>query len=253
MAEFDLEAELATLGRTLVVEPPADDLVERVLARLPVARPGRVERVGRAWRWLTRSRRRLVAVVVAAVILALGLTPPVRAAVLHWLRIGGVVVKTEPRPSGVSPTPQAPPTVGPTRTLAEAQRLVQFQIGVPTALGDPDRIAVTADRRVVSMDWGAGAGLIHLEQFDGELSWVYVKRDPGDLEIVEVNGLTGVWFPTAHRIVYVDREGNEHSEESRVSAPSLAWERATARGKVTLRVEGRISRERALQIARSVV
>ena len=31
----DLDAELRALGRTLVVAPPADDLVEQVLARLP--------------------------------------------------------------------------------------------------------------------------------------------------------------------------------------------------------------------------
>jgi hypothetical protein len=264
MAELEIEAELRALGRTLLLEPPAEDLVERVLARLPVARPSRLQRVlgrlptfwsdrlERAWRWLTRSRRRLVAVIIAALIIGLGLTPPVRAAVLHWLRIGGVVVKTEPRSSGVSPTPQPPPTVGPARTVAEAQRLVQFPIGVPAVLGTPDRVAVTDDRRIVSMDWGTGARQVHLEQFDGRFGWAYVKQDPGDIQVVAVNGRDGVWFPTAHRIVYVDSDGREHSEQPRISAPSLVWERVASGRDVTLRVEGRMSRERALEIARSV-
>jgi hypothetical protein len=250
MAELEIEAELRALRRTLLIDPPAEDLVERVLARLPAARV--VNPLERAGRWLTRSRRRLVAVIIAALIIGLGLTPPVRAAVLHWLRIGGVVVKTEPHPSGVSPTPQPPPTGGPVRTIAEAQRLVSFPIGVPAALGPPDRVAVTDDRRIVSMDWGTGTRQVHLEQFDGRFGWAYVKQDPGDIQFVEVNGREGVWFPTAHRIVYVDRDGREHSEQPRISAPSLVWERATSTGDVTLRIEGRTSRQRALEIARSV-
>ena len=46
MADLDsLEAELRALGRTLVVEPPAEDLTEQVLAALPATvgdgHPGR--------------------------------------------------------------------------------------------------------------------------------------------------------------------------------------------------------------------
>ena len=245
-----LEEDLQALGRTLVVEPPRDDLVERVLAALPARRPGRLRR---AWLWLTRSRRRLVAMIVAAVIIALCLTPPVRAVVLHWLRIGGVVIKTvPPAQRGTSPTPQ-PPTQSTQRlTLEQARGLVSFDVGVPAELGRPDRIGVSADRRVVSMDWGSGAQQIHLDQFDGQFSWAYVKQDPGDLQITRVGGSDGVWFPTAHRIVYVDREGREHSEQARISAPCLVWERPIARGTVTLRLEGQISRQRAITIGESV-
>lgn len=50
----DLDVELRTLGRTLVVAPPADDLVEQVLGRLPAdsrpnrrgGGPGRVDAAG---------------------------------------------------------------------------------------------------------------------------------------------------------------------------------------------------------------
>jgi hypothetical protein len=245
-----LEEELLALGRTLVVEPPADGLVERVLAALPASRPGRVRR---AWSWLTRSRRRLIAMILAAVIIALCLTPPVRAVVLHWLRIGGVVIKTvPPAHRGASPTPQ-PPTPSTRRvTLEQARRQVGFAVGVPTELGRPDRVGVSADRRVVSMDWGIGAEQIHLDQFDGHFGWAYIKQDPGDLQITRVGGTDAVWFPTAHRIVYVDREGREHSEQARISAPCLVWERPTAGGVVTLRLEGQISQRRAVTIAESV-
>jgi hypothetical protein len=246
----DLEAELRTLGRTLVVDPPADDLVERVLAGLPASRPGRLRR---GWLWLTRSRRRLVAIIVAAVIIALCLTPPVRAVVLEWLRIGGVVIKTAPPAQRTeSPTPQ-PPTPSTQRvTLEQARQLVNFDVGLPAELGQPDLIGVSADRRVVSMDWGAGAEQIHLDQFDGQFAWVYVKTDPGDMRFTRVNGRDAAWFPSAHRIVYVDRDGREHSEQARLSGPSLVWERPAAGGTVTLRIEGQITQQRAVTIAESV-
>jgi hypothetical protein len=171
MAELDsLEEELRALGRTLVVDPPPDDLVERVLTRLPPRRRRR------PWGWLRASRRRLVAVIIAVVLLGLGLTPPVRAAVVEWLRIGGVLIRTQPPVTGPSPTPQPPPRTGRTVTLAEARSMVSFPVGVPEAIGAPQRIAVSEDRRVVSMDWGSGADQVHLDQFDGELSWLFIKR-----------------------------------------------------------------------------
>jgi hypothetical protein len=148
MADLDsLEADLRALGRTLVVEPPAEDLTERVLAALPPTRRRRSP-----WAWLLARRRRIVAVIIAVVIVGLGLTPPVRAAVIEWLRIGGIMIRTSPPVSGPSPTPQPPPRSDPTASLVEAQARVNFPIGVPDALGAPDRIAVSADRRVVSMD-----------------------------------------------------------------------------------------------------
>ena len=245
-----LEENLQALGRTLIVEPPPDDLVERVLAALPASRTGHLRR---AWLWLTRSRRRLVAMIVAAVIIALCLTPPVRAVVLHWLRIGGVVIKTvPPAQRGASPTPQPPTPNNQRLTLEQARGLVSFAIGVPAELGRPDRIGVSGDRRVVSMDWGSGAQQIHLDQFDGQFAWAYVKTDPGDLHVTRVNRQDAVWFPTAHRIVYVDRDGREHSEQARISAPCLVWERPTASGTVTLRLESQILQQRAVTIAESV-
>src|SRR5215210_252415 len=113
----DLEEQLRALGRSITIDPPADDLAERILARVLAQRPGPFQR---AWHWLVQSRRRLVAMIIAAVIIALGLPPPVRATVLEWLRIGGVVIKTAPSPAtGTSPSPQPPATNGPTVTVTE--------------------------------------------------------------------------------------------------------------------------------------
>jgi hypothetical protein len=231
----DLDAELRALGQTLVVDPPADDLVEQVLARLPAEPQPDRRRAGAGGR--TR-RRRLVAVIVALVILGLGLTPPVRAAVVEWLRIGGVLVRTEPPVSGPSPTPSPPPSIGPTASLTEARELVDFPVGVPAALGPPDRISVSADRRVVAMDWSTGSQPLHLDQFDGELSWMFIKRTRDPFRITTVEGRDAIWFATAHSVSYVDRDGRERTEGARIAGPCLVWERLVDGRRVTLRLEG---------------
>jgi hypothetical protein len=248
MADLDpLEADLRALGRTLVVEPPADDLTERILAALPSAR-----RRQSPWAWLLARRRRIVAVIIAVVIVGLGLTPPVRAAVVEWLRIGGILIRTSPPVSGPSPTPQPPPQSDPTASLAEAQAKVSFPIGVPDALGAPDRIAVSVDRRVVSMDWGSGPEQLHLDQFDGELSWIFLKRARQPFEVTAVSGRDAVWFASAHEISYVDREGRERTEQARIAGPSLIWERPVAGRRVTMRLEGDQPRDRAITVAESI-
>ncbi len=250
MAELDdLDAELRALGRTLVVDAPADDLVEQVLARVSAApEPMRT----RTWAGGRTRRRRLVAVIVALVILGLGLTPPVRAAVVEWLQIGGVLFRTEPPVSGPSPTPLPPPTIGPTVPLAEAMRLVDFPVGVPAELGPPDRVAVSADRRVVAMDWGSGPGQRHLDQFDGELSWMFLKRTRDPFQVTTVNGFDAIWFPAAHSISYFDRDGRERTEDARIAGPCLVWERGVAGRRVTMRLEGDQSMLDAVTAAESV-
>ena len=88
-----LDAELRALGRTLVVAPPARRS-GRAGARPAAGRAGSAPLA--AGRWLLTRRRRLVAAIIALVIIGLGLTPPVRAAVVEWLRIGGVLIRTAP-------------------------------------------------------------------------------------------------------------------------------------------------------------
>lgn len=235
MAEPDdrLDAELRALGQTLVVAAPTDDLVEQVLARLP-AEPAPSPPRGRG----RTRRRRVVAAIVALVIIGLGLTPPVRAAVVEWLRIGGVLVRTEPPVTGPSPTPSPPPTIGPRVTLAQAKALVDFPVGVPTELGPPDRVSVSTDRRIVAMDWGSGADQLHLDQFDGELSWMFLKRTGDPFQVTSVDGQDAIWFATAHSISYLDRDGRERNEPARIAGPSLVWERTVDGRRVTLRLEG---------------
>ena len=83
----DLARDLAALGRAVDVPAPGPGLATAVLERLSDAPAGR--RVARH----ARPRRRLVALAVGAVLLALLATPPVRAAVADWFGFGGVRVE----------------------------------------------------------------------------------------------------------------------------------------------------------------
>ena len=242
-----LVAELRALGASVAVEPPAEDLAERVLARI-AAEPRRTRT-----RWFRGARRRrLVAVIIALVIIGLGLTPPVRAAVVEWLRIGGVLIQTAPSPAGPTPTAQPPPTRGAAVTLEQAQALVSFPIGMPAGLGVPDRIEVSADRQVVSMDWTSARVPVHLDQFDGSLDWIFVKKSRGQYEVTGVGGQDAVWFPTAHEVIYVDRDGQQRTAQARIAAPCLVWERPAGTILVTMRLEGDIGKAGAAEIAESI-
>jgi hypothetical protein len=250
-SQTDLEQELRELGRTLVVAPPPDDLAERVVVRVRTEGPRR-GRLSTWWHWLTGSRRRLVAAIVAAVLIGLVLTPPVRAAIVEWLRIGGVLIKSAQPPTMPSVSPEPAPTSGPAVSLDRAQAMVDFSLGVPGELGAPDHVSVSADRRVVSMEWGSGRNRIHLDQFDGTISWVFVKQVWSQVIPTVVNGRDGAWIADTHEIVYTDRDGTERRAEARISGPCLVWERLTGPETVTLRLEGDLSLERALAIAESV-
>ncbi len=248
----DLEHELWALGRTMIIEPPPDDLVELVLGRISTPAPRRSVRIRR---WLTRSRRRLVALIIAVLIIGLALTPPVRAVVRQWLQLGGVVIRTAPPPiTGATPsaTPAPPPRTGRTVTLPQARRLVAFPIGVPNALGPPDRISVSDDQRVVSMDWSSSPGPLHLDQFDGEISWVFVKQAREQLTFTVVAGQDAVWFAEPHPIAYIDSAGVEHTEQARMAGPCLVWQRTIGGRMVTVRLEGQLTIDRAISIAESV-
>ena len=197
-----------------------------------------------------------MAAVVIALLLVSALTPPVRAAVSEWLRIGGVMIRT-----GAPPLrPADPPSVGPAAsplpgrevTVKEARAVVDFPVGVPSALGEPDRVTVSDDRRVVGMDWMTAGRSIHLDQFDGTVSWVFLKQNWSIVTPTEVDGSDAAWLADPHEIAYVDRAGVERRETARVSGPCLVWQPMLAEPRTTARLEGVPVLEDARLIAESL-
>jgi hypothetical protein len=247
-----LDAELRQLAGRLDVPAPDDALVTAVMTRIaaepaPVAAsPARVAVVAAARSvrsWLA-DRRRAAAVLLVALLLALALTPPVRAAVADWLGIGGVVVR--PAESPAPSTAPPPPSASTGLTLEQARDLVFFAPRVPARLGTPDGVEVSGDRRVLSMSWD---GRVRLDQFAAQLSPLFVKSVHGSarVEMVRVGSAYGMWLPEPHELVLLDADGNERRESSRLAGPTLVWETYGT----TLRLEGIADRDRALVIAAS--
>jgi hypothetical protein len=247
----DLVRDLTRLGG--MVEPPASTarvmtaVMDRVAA-LPAPGPTG-SRWSRRHRQVARSlesRRRRIALVVAAVLVALLATPPVRAAVADWFGFGGVVVERgDPGPGPAPP----PPEVTPDQSVSQAGDAVDFTVWVPTELGVPDGVEVSADRRMVSMTWSGDAdGVVRLDQFDGSLDFSIAKRAPR-VFYASVGGTDALWFEEPHEVVLLEPDGDRRSETARLAGHTLIWqERGT-----TLRIEGDLSLPRAVEIAESAV
>jgi hypothetical protein len=233
MTDEQLADELRALGRSAVVPPVADGLASAVLeavAKQPVRR---------TLAEVVRSRWRALVALLALLVAGAAVVPPVRAGVAEWLNIGGV----EARPVGTGPsTAPEPPAAGGGLSLPLAGQRAGFLPTVPSALVSPDQIAVNDG--VVVMSWETSGGVVRLEQFQGVLSPLYVKKYYSSLEYVEVIG--GYWFSTPHELLLVDKAGVERTQ--RVAGPTLVW----LHGGVTFRLEGVPDKARATEIALSV-
>ena len=105
-----LERELIALGHDLVPDPPPEGLAAAVLERITddgTLLAGAESRAPERRRAERRPTRRLAWAITAMVVVVVALVPPVRAAVMELLHIGGVVVRQEP-----GPPPSWPSSVG---------------------------------------------------------------------------------------------------------------------------------------------
>jgi hypothetical protein len=243
-----LVAELSALGRDVPPLPVDERLVAAVMARLPDVVPtpsGPRLLARRATDALALGRRRL-AVAVAVLLVALLAAPPVRAAVADWFGFAGVVVRDGPGP-GPSVAPP-PPAAGTTTSLEEAAGMVAFEPVVPAALGEPDGVEVSADRRLLSMSWAGGPeGPIRLDQFDGGLDFTFAKTAPG-VEFTSVAGDFALWFDEPHELVVLGPDGRSRTETARLAGQTLIWQY----GATAVRLEGDLGHTRAVEIAESV-
>ena len=219
MIDDDTEAALRDLGRRIhVPEPP--DVTAQVLTRINAPR--------RRNRWLTA----LVAAVTAFAI-AFAVSPAVRAGVQNLLEFAGVEFRTEAPPS------VAPPLPSQEVSLDQARGQMPFEIHLPAELGEPDKITVH-EGRFVTLHYGD----LRLDQFDGTISSTVGK-------LVHQDGVEQVgdkiWIPYPHVFFYIDRDGQWHTEEPRKAAQTLLWQK----DQVTFRLEGDLTRERALEISAS--
>jgi len=258
--EFDLlESDLRGLGRNLVIPPPLDGLADAVMTRIgrePVpAAPRWWQRLlaaaSTAGRWLRERWRIGTAVLAGSLLVLLLLVTPAGAAVRQWLGFGAVVVEQEQAPPQSAPTATgsaAPPSSGIEMSLEQARSVVSFPIGVPDALGQPERVTVSDNARLVTMTWSDGETTIQLDQIGGAADPFFVKKYYSDIDFTQVHGREALWLIRPHPIVVLAPDGTELVESGRLSGPALVWQSSGA----TLRLEGVPDQQRALAIAESV-
>ena len=243
----DLEQALRELP---VQWPETPDLAATVRARLepqPRRRP-----------WRTR--------IALAILVLLGATmaiEPARSAILEALGLKGA--RIERKEPTATPQPRASDLgeglgLGRPVTLERARRDAGFAFGVPDAgLGDPD--AVYLDQGRVSFVYAAGEGLPRSAETGAGLlvtearAFVspFIEKSAGmgtKIERLEIDGdpafrLTG----DPHGFAYQLDGQDVRFEQQRLAGSTLLVEHDD----LLLRIEGRISRERAIAIAESIV
>jgi len=222
----DLERDLVALA--LVVDLPAErDLAPAVRARL--------HKPTYAGRW----RR---AAGIAALVLVVGLAatmavPDARTAVLRFLGIkGAVVIRVDELP----PAAKAPAEFGESVGIAEAERVVGFH---PLLVGGRDPDDVRIDRfspSFIMLLYGEPEIRLRLIEMVGGTIEKYALTEQR-VERVKVDGRPGIWVEGRHVVAGL-------FGLPRLAGNVLLWEQDG----LTLRLEGRFTKEQALDLARSV-
>jgi hypothetical protein len=248
----DLHAELSSLT---VDWPETPELADAVLARVKSAPPRPRRRP--AWR---PALAYAVAVLLAGFAITMAASPDARSAVLEWLGLKSVEVE---RREPTAPPP-APGTLGSGLglgtpvSLAEARERSPF-LRVPTAagLGQPDAVYLGGDS--VSLVYGSRRGYVRanatgaallVQEFPARVS-PFIQKTVGEgarLSRLRVDGAPAYFIEGAHGFAYEAR-GAVDFEDQRLAGNTLLVERADG---LLLRVEGSLSRDRAVAIARSV-
>jgi hypothetical protein len=249
----DLEQALVRLGSELDFPetPDVAAAVRRRLAGAPPRRPlGRTLALAFA----------LVAVLVGAVLAV----PPARSAILEWLGLRGATVeKVKTLPELPSRVP-ASLELGRPVPIEDGRPRVDFpSLLVPAALGAPDAAyhsAVVPGGKVslvyeprddVPRSRFTGVGLL-VTQFSGRASPEFVSKlvDQGvTVERVEVEGRPGLWIEGGpHALLFSGPGGRILEDAARLAGNTLLLQH----GSLLVRLEGELSRERALEIAASL-
>lgn len=219
----ELEHDLRTLAA--FVDLPAErDLWPGIGARLS-ARPRRP--------WL----RIAVAVAVAAAV-GIGIAfavPPARSAILRFLGLEGVsIVRVEKLP----PVSSNPPVIGVRTTLDGAATALGFRARLPD-LGAPDGVYLDPSRQAVLLVYGKPVRVRLEETQLGVFQKMLTLTQHVDR--VTVNGDPGIWVTGVHVF-------DDFFSQPRLAGNALIWEH----DRTTYRLEGRLTKDAALRIARSV-
>jgi hypothetical protein len=239
----ELELALRELGRQ-VEFPPTPDLASTVRQRLEAAPRRR----------FALPRRRALAVAFAILAVAIGAVmavPSARTAVLEWLGIKGVtVVRVEKLPEGPLVNEVG---LGERVALDEARRRAPWLVEPHRdGLGAPDEVYVSSSvpGGQVTFIWGTKQNARLLMTQSPGTAFAEKMLQPGsETERTDVDGAPAIWFfGEEHFFLFRDRNGELQEGTGRLVGNTLLWQL----GDLTVRIEGDLSKEQALEIARSV-
>ena len=231
-----LEQRLQELGRELAF-PPEPDLAPRVRERVH----------GRPFPW--RAVAIALAVVAVAVAVAFAV-PPARSAILRWFRLGGASVELVDTLPHATERGQAR-GLGRPVPLAEAERRVGFELALPPLDRKPVRAYVIGDSIATVLLRSHGRTVL-LSEFPSVGEGEVLKKlavNATVIDPVQVGREPGLWLEGApHVLTWIDRETGYRERPILVTGNVLLW----LDGGRTLRLEGRLSKAQALDLARSI-
>ena len=222
----ELEQALVALGRDLEF-PPAPDLVPAVRARL-------ADRRGRRTRWPA------AAIALAAVAVAVAFAvPPARTAILRFLHIGGVTIT---RVETLPPAQERPlgSGLGNRRPLANAQRLIGYKLLLPRGERPAYAYVYNEIASFVLRVHGKTVLLNELPDYGGLVKKSSVVETR--IERVRVNSRDGYWLTGKSHVLVLPET------QPRLAGNVLIW----TRGRLTLRLEGPLTKDQALAVARGI-
>jgi hypothetical protein len=178
-------------------------------------------------RSLSRPLALALAVLAAALAVALAV-PPARSAILDFFGIGGVEIR---RVETLPPLPPERGAPGIPMSLAEARNRVVFDVVVPEGY---QRVYWSPE--IVTFVWPDRL----LMEFEGDEQILKkVVEEDTRVEYLDVNGYSAVWLEGAPHGLFLP------GGEKRLAGNVLIW----VRGTLTFRLEGELTRERALELA----
>ncbi len=235
-----LERELVALGSD-VEWPDAPDVAAAVARSVRGRPPARARRLPR--------RLAVVLAVVLAAVLAVLAVPPARTAVFDWLGIGGA------RIVGVDELPPLPArrdfeVLGRRTTLVAAQAGAGFPLAEPPRDEPaPDDVRLVPGMRV-SYVWRRGDDVrLLVTQFPGRVGDpALLKKLAGQGTVVdrfEVDGDAAIWLEGGpHAVFFVSPDGTIRDDQGWLAGNTLLVDRDG----VTVRVEGALARENAVDL-----
>jgi hypothetical protein len=227
----ELELELRALADELAV-PPTPDIAPAVMRRI---------------RRRHATRRALLAIAAAAAALGIAFAvPPARSALLRFFHLEGVTVeRVDTLPPG--PARALGRSLGTSMPLPAAEARLGFRFALPRG-ARPTHARVIGVLGTVLLET-RGRPLL-LSEFRGRV-FDLMKKVAGPATLVEpvtVDGAPAIWVEGATHFLYLGRGGGIADLPVAIHGNVLLWQHDG----LTLRLQGRVTKDEALQVAASV-